>query len=343
MTDLLDLPHSLRDNGGLNPDDKELRRMFPAVFNHRPSPRVSEDYQLYRSFDVIEQFLSAGLKLTSLGQQKSRQRDPRTQLHIMRFAPSQAPEDFGLNDAIPELIVMNSHDGRNRFQCHAGVFRFICSNGMVVADSLLGSVSRRHYGLDNTQDKVLAVLADMPKMVTDISDRIKALGNIRLTFDEQHKLATKLAEERGTPDWVSTQQLLTARRSEEEQAKDGTRSAWITFNVLQENLTNQSISREEGRGTLRPIQGVFNNFDVNERLWGVAETYIEKIRPGSMPQLQIEVEAIQKDEAQAAENLADLTIGQLVERHNELNPEAPVKRFSSKPAGIARIEKLLNG
>jgi len=43
----------------------------------------------------------------------------------------------GIDSLVPEIVLTNSHDGYASFQLMAGVFKFVCSNGMIVADSLV--------------------------------------------------------------------------------------------------------------------------------------------------------------------------------------------------------------
>ena len=38
------------------------------------------------------------------------------------------------DDAYPRIIMTNSHDGFNAFQFKVGIYRLVCSNGLVVAD-----------------------------------------------------------------------------------------------------------------------------------------------------------------------------------------------------------------
>jgi hypothetical protein len=44
-----------------------------------------------------------------------------------------------------EIILLNSHDGSSSYQMMAGMFRFVCANGMVCGDTL-HDVRVRHNG-----------------------------------------------------------------------------------------------------------------------------------------------------------------------------------------------------
>lgn len=263
----------LRDNNGIT-IDAEVRKEFPAIFNHKPGQHLSDKYQLYRSDELIERMSDKGMKLVEIAQQLARQRDPRTQLHTLRFQPLDTPPQFGVNDSVPEVVILNGHDGRNRFRAEAGIFRFICSNGMVVSDMELGKVVRRHFGANNTFDKVAEIVAELPDVINKMHGKILDWSALTLNEQEQTMLALELIKARQAPDWVTSAHVLEAKR-DAEQPVDGQRSLWTTFNVLQENLTNAEVSGKEGdrRSSLRPIQGAWRNVQANEALWSTADAY----------------------------------------------------------------------
>lgn len=336
-------PSRVRENGGIDFADKELRSLFPAVFNERPASRVSEEYQLYRTDKIVELFIDNGLKLVEIGQQRARSRDPRTQLHTLRFMPTKAPKSFGVNDSVPEIVIMNGHDGRNQFRALAGVFRFICSNGMVVADSMIGSTVRRHYGADNTFDKVMEIIAALPKAVTQVSDRIERFSSVDLDFDLQRQLAQLLMKERGVPEWTTPDLVLEARRAEDE-SKDGKRSLWTTFNVLQENLTNVDLERPEAEGarrsSIRPLAGAWANVAVNERLWAATDEFLRKLvgEPNEAEQKKLEADV------KEIIDLENLSTTELAARYNEAAAkvgEKPVNRFADKASALRRTKAIL--
>lgn len=276
----------LRDNSGIDTKDRDVRTAFPAIFNLRRSVQVSEDYQFYKSEEVIKLMQAAGLRLVEVGQERlgwSQRRQPHTQIHIMRFmSPDIAVRDFGVGDSRPEIVVMNSHDGRCTFRAMAGVFRLVCSNGMIVADQNLGGVIRRHYGEANAFDKVREILADMPRAVEAVSRRIADWSSLSLTAKQQVSLARLLMTAKlpsggaRAPEWLKPEQVLEARRDMERPAADGRRDLWTTFNVLQESLTNTVVRREEGEGrgrAIQPIQSAVGNTGFNVTLWATAEAY----------------------------------------------------------------------
>ena len=45
---------------------------------------------------------------------------------------------------IPQIILTNSHDGFNSFKFMLGIFRLVCSNGLVVCDNQMVNMTIRH-------------------------------------------------------------------------------------------------------------------------------------------------------------------------------------------------------
>ena len=50
------------------------------------------------------------------------------------------------NRARPEVVLLNSHDKGSAYQLHCGLFRLVCSNGMVVSDATFARISTKHSG-----------------------------------------------------------------------------------------------------------------------------------------------------------------------------------------------------
>jgi len=320
-----------RNNDGIE-CTPEIKELFPAVFSHRKSTQVSEDYQFHDSAKIIEQMLDSNMKLVELSQERLRSstvRQPHTQLHAMRFQSKafKKGSDFGINDSVPEIIIMNNHDGRFRFRALAGVFRFVCANGMIVGDQVLGNVAKRHFGKENTFEKTRAILADMPKVVDSISKRIVDWASVTLDKELQEKFARSMISSRGCPDWVKEEQVLRAQRPSENPRDNGVRDLWTTFNVLQENLTNTKLQREGGEGRARglsPIHGTFSNYRVNRDIWNVAEGFLEDLRSGR-------------------QDFSTMTGPELVAEYNRVAAAQgldQIKRFATREAGIKRLEAL---
>jgi hypothetical protein len=172
-----------------------------------------------------------------------------------------------------EIILINSHDGASSYQMLAGVFRFVCCNGLVVGD-VTNDIRIPHKG--NIQDEVIEgafrVLEDF-EVVDASTDSMKALP---LQREEQQAFATAALAlrygERGEgepPPPVTAEQLIEARRPE-----DFGNSLWTTFQRVQENAMRGG---QPGRGAkgrclhTRPVGSIDRSVSLNRALWVLAE------------------------------------------------------------------------
>jgi hypothetical protein len=255
-----------------------LTTNYPAITATRPVG-MSEDYQFMPSFKIAETLIDRyGLALVSVSQQFSRRRDPRGQEHFMRFRLPSTIDLRAVGDSVPELVISNSHNGRSTLKAYAGVFRLVCSNGMVIAEKSFGKIVMRHFGEANNWDAFSGTLDTMGSRLQSMDRRMGFMDALMLTSPQQNKLARLMMKSRGVPNWVEPHMVLKARRGLEDVASDGRRSLWMTYNVLQESLAESrdvAFQRAGARArSLRPLSGARAQVLVNEALWGAMELFL---------------------------------------------------------------------
>lgn len=289
--------------------DKETRSWlgnhFPAIMAERPV-NMSDNYQFMPSYQIAEILQkNFDMRLHEVHQQWSRSRDPRGQEHYMKFRmPSGLVNLSKVGDSLPELVIMNSHNGRSTIRAYAGIFRLVCSNGMVVSERSFGQIKLRHFGERNSFDEFRKVLLGMAGNMAVLDNRMGLMSEIMLTKHMQNQLAKAMMEARKVPGWLDAKDVLEARRAEDATDDAGKRSLWTTYNVVQENLTNRAISVPvEGTNrsrAIRPITGARADVLTNEKLWSTLEDFIQE----KFPKLAKEAFA-KPDEAQPELEMAE--------------------------------------
>ena len=256
--------------------EEQLRAAAPSVFAETPHDSRSRRYALIPTKAVIDGL--AGEGFLPVAARQARPRDAsRTDFtkHMLRFRRD--GEDYSqVGDVIPELVLVNSHDGSSSYRLMAGLFRLVCLNGMVVDDGLIASVRITHTGdiVGRVIEAAHGVVAQSAKSLA----AARAWSGIELAPPERHALA-KAAHvlrfgdadgETKTP--IAPEQLLRPRRYGDDKA-----DLWTTFNVLQENAIRggQQAFRRDGRGrrrrvTARPVQGIDQDLKLNKALWVLA-------------------------------------------------------------------------
>lgn len=134
---------------------------------------------------------------------------------------------------VPEIILLNSHDGSSSYQMLQGMFRFACANGLICGHSF-GEVCVPHLG--DVTEKVIEGAYE----VLGIFDDMEAMKSISLTLNEQSLFARaaltyRYEEHDKFP--ITESQLLTPRRWEDK--KD---DLWTTFQYVQENMIKGGLS-----------------------------------------------------------------------------------------------------
>ena len=252
-------------------DDAQLRQRAPSIFAPGPIGGLSPRYTFVPTTDII-----AGLREKHWLPVQAEQHRPRTvarigfQKHLIRFRRAEQMET--LDEWNAELVLTNSHDAGCAYDLQVGIFRRLCSNGLVVSDENFSAIRFRHAGL-RTEEVVQAsfrVLESMPR-VGALIDRFR---NHRLSDSAAHEFARQaLALRYATPDEspVDARTLLTPRRIEDQGA-----DLWTTFNRVGENLLRGGLSdgRHDRTGrlrTVRALRGLDSKVSLNQALWRLAE------------------------------------------------------------------------
>src|SRR5258708_18598080 len=138
-----DTPISIHERVELH--DDQLRALAPSVFAAQAMPGVSSRYAFVPTAQLVGRLRDAGSAPVSAVEQKVKLDERRGfQKHLIRFQRRDVVPVKG--EYTPELCLINSHDRSSAYQLHAGLFRFVCGNGMIVADTTFGRVSIRHSG-----------------------------------------------------------------------------------------------------------------------------------------------------------------------------------------------------
>ncbi len=211
-------------------------------------------------------------------QQKAREADRHGfQKHLIRF---HRRDDLGaapLGDSRLELVMMNSHDGGCAFRLFAGVFRFVCSNGLIVADASFGSVSIRH-----SHRSVNEVINAAQKIAGDsdcIGGRIEQFRNRVLSEEERLAFATRALTLR----YESVEQapVYPSILLEPARSADRGNTLWQTFNVVQEKMMRGTepdrlkAAREHRRAArVRGLRGLDSQINLNRDLWELAAAHL---------------------------------------------------------------------
>lgn len=253
----------------VNPlSNDELLEYAPALFTEEPHSEVSDKYHFIPTIEVINEIKSHNWYPVKVQEANVRDLDKEGyQRHLVRFRHF----DDLLNppkNAV-ELLLFNSHDRSTAFSISAGIYRFVCANGLVIANSVFESYKIRHIG-DRDND-VLAAIGEITAFKPKLQQKIHTFESIRLSLGEKEAFANAAIPLRFEEHLhVETSDLLIPHRVEDERD-----DLYTVLNVIQENLLRGNVSgtnKETGRRfTSKEITSISKDVDVNQGLWDIAE------------------------------------------------------------------------
>ena len=247
--------------------DDQIIRVAPSIFAEAKHESRSERYTYIPTIDVLRGLRNEGFSPFMVCQTRCRDEGKREHTkHMVRLRHASQIESTEAN----EIILLNSHDGSSSYQMLAGVFRFVCSNGMVCGDTL-NDIRIRHKGnvVDNVIEGAFRVLEDFEQ----IGGQMDSMKSLALSKDAQRVFAqSALALKYDTelaPAPVTESQILQPKRM-----ADNRNDLWTTFNRVQENMIKGGISGRNANGkasTTREVKGIDQNVKLNRALWILAE------------------------------------------------------------------------
>ena len=238
---------------------KKILETAPSVFTTKPSSEVTEKYTYIPTEKVIDDMEHLGWGVVDAKEVKARKETTKGfQKHLLIFRNDDIVIDGDDGDTVyPQILLTNSHDGKNSFQFTAGLFRMICENGLVIADTEFEDVKMRHMGY--TFEDLQSMIKDMVEKLPLTVESMNKMKNIELEEDQIWNLAKSLLDIRtkdtdNTYDNSAIRQVLECQRKEDEGL-----GLWENFNKVQENIINGNFQYKTKSGKIRQAR-IIKNF-----------------------------------------------------------------------------------
>ena len=289
----------LQSNNQLSKD--ELREIAPSIFSTKPSPEVSKHYshiptdkliddmELLGWFPIDAKEVNARTKGT-MGFQKHLVvfRNPDIVINQMPnniVESSTSPTGYRKTDGtfakknpidtvFPQILLTNSHDGKNAFTFTAGLFRMICENGLVISTNEFEKVSIRHmgYDFDELQVQINEMVEQLPLTVESMNKMIDTQMNQKsiLKFAKD-MLAVRFPEDELRRITIDMDEFITPVRPE-----DKGDDLWSVFNTIQEKIIEGDFEYTVGtkHRKARQIKNFKQDMDLNSKMFDVALDYV---------------------------------------------------------------------
>ena len=243
---------------------EQIKAIAPSVFTTDKAPHLTDKYIQTPTSRVVEDLMSMGWQVTKAQEVKAR-KGKGFQKHMIVFRnPEIMIKGKDGDDSFPQILLTNSHDGKAAFNFRVGIFRLVCSNGLVISDADFSNVSIRHinYTFESLQSKVAEMISKLPNLV----QKINLFKSTALTEDQMADFATKAMQLR-TKERVNIMNVITPDRPQ-----DSGNDLWVVFNRVQEKLLGGSY--RAGKRKARSVKNFQKDIELNEKLFELAEAYL---------------------------------------------------------------------
>ena len=263
-------------------NDNEIKHLCPVAFKSTMTNSeieklgLSKHYSFVPTMKVVNDLRELGYECVDATKVKARKKSTNGyQKHMIKFEhPKYKVEG---TEEYPQILLTNSHDGGNAFTLSAGIFRLVCSNGLVIKTEDYGSARLVHKGY--SFEAVQKLVKEFEETMGEVLTKITAMKKVELTKAQQIEFAKKAAllrftaksyNEDNIADVVDIDDLLNVDRKE-----DAGNGLYEVFNRVQESIVQgKYLYAASGKvkdadtktRKARPIKNFKQSISVNKKL-----------------------------------------------------------------------------
>jgi hypothetical protein len=228
---------------------------------------TTEKFAPIRTADAVDALLDNGWQIQTASVAKTR--TLARQPFARHAATLSFPDDQSSAEFRPQILIVNSNDGGSAFKLFAGIYRFICANGIVVGSTFEG-ISIRHIGdVDTIKGRIVEGAARIRRGAPVLGAWAEQFRNTELNPSQILQFNSVAAGLRfprlGDREKLANLALqfdLVRRR------EDQNNDLWSTFNRVQETAIRGGI--HSGNRRVRGLSSIGRNVSLNRSLWDLA-------------------------------------------------------------------------
>ena len=252
----------------------ELREIAPSIFTKKGSDNTSSKYSHIPTDTVIKDLELLGWNVVDAKEVKAR-KQVGYQKHLVVFRNNDVVINGKDGDTVyPQILLTNSHDGKNSFSFQAGLFRMICENGLVIATKQFENYKIRHMGYDF--ETLQGVIKDMISNLDLTVESMNKMKETELTEEQTLDFAKQLLETRvaGSKNKFGDEAIADILKPQRKEDKGN--GLWEVFNRVQENIVEGNFQYLTPGGKLRqarPIKNFRQDMNINAKMYEQALTF----------------------------------------------------------------------
>ena len=222
--------------------------------NIRNIQRINQTEFYIPTLDVVTKLQDEGWRISGVAEQRSKNRKITNNYVQLQHPDFAVQNNKGKNEAFTSITLSNSCNGAQPLQMSLGMFRQVCTNGLVAFDRHAESQNIKHIEINARDlDRFVSTMNNRAnKLLTEVNE-MKHKG---LSIEDMRKLAIKAASLRyNNLDEINIDDLFSVNRVEDE-----SNDLWTVFNRIQENLTHDISNMKE-------------DIKLNQRLFTLVENF----------------------------------------------------------------------
>ena len=251
---------------------EQLKEVCPVIFANKASKDVSKHYTHIPTSKVIDDMATLGWNVVDAKAVKARKNSTKGfQKHLVVFRNNDVVIDGQGGDTVfPQVLLTNSHDGKNAFTFTAGLFRMVCENGLVISTTQFEDVKMRHmgYSFEELQVKIKEMVEKLPLTVESMNKmQATELGQKQAVEFAKKAIKTRFNDDELKRIKIDFKELLNPTRDE-----DKGNDLWSVFNVVQEKIIDGDFEYVAA-GKVRKARQIKNfkqDQKINKELFDVA-------------------------------------------------------------------------
>jgi len=239
----------------------QLAKLAPAIFAEEPHRKLSDKYVFIPTINIVDDLRNLGWYPYRV--QQANVRNPEiTNKQVHKIIFRQEKDIVNPSEIVNELLSINSHDGRIKLSFYSGIFRTICTNGMVVMEQNFGGFTIKHIGY--TFEDIESLVINHIQSMNQVVNKIKEYQSIELTAGQQLQLASIAHDILKLNSNLPQGELIKPRRTEDEK-----NDLWTVWNRIQENVTQGGMRFHGEKRTVvtKRIDNIKRNTKINITLW----------------------------------------------------------------------------
>jgi hypothetical protein len=242
--------------------------------------RVSDRYTFVNTRTLVERCMDVGLlpsKHSTCTQERA------TAKHTVTMRHAKMIEGAKVGQVIPEITIMNSADGMSKLKVHGGLYRLVCSNGMVMPMAgATAALVTRHTNVEMAWvEDVLQSAMNAAVQGAEVAD---ALGGIYLSGNQVIDYAKYMVS---VPDIAGRFYSKTSWNGsdidnllERLRPADEENNLWNVMNVVQEKIMRGNFKIEKDSGQIRGVKPLANSIrqvELNQTIWAETEAFAKSL------------------------------------------------------------------